>query len=57
MDINLDPSQQCVPEAEEGNSMLSCVSKGLARKLKDVICETAARVLYTIMGCPEQDRQ
>lgn len=57
VDIDLNPSQQCVPGAEKGNRIPSCIGKSLDRKLKDVICETATRVLYPITGCPEQDRQ
>lgn len=51
--INLNMSQQCVLGAEKANSILGLVSKSLASKLKDVICETAAGVLYPILGCPE----
>lgn len=53
VDINLNMSQQCVLGAQKANSVSGCVSKSLASKLNGVICETAAGVLYPILGRPE----
>ena len=52
MDINLNMSQH-VLRAEKANSILRCISKSLTSKLKDMFYETAAGVLYPILGCLE----
>lgn len=52
-DIKLNVTQQCVLAAEKANSILGCISKSVASKLKDMIHETAAGLVCLILGWPQ----